>query len=55
MAETNKGKLKLLSKCGVCDSEKFRFIIEQEASGLFSSLGLKTLLSKFPVLGDILF
>ena len=27
---------------------------EQEASGLLSSLGLKTALSKIPLLGDIL-
>ena len=32
----------LLSKCAVCDSKKSNFINEEEASGLFSSLGLKT-------------
>ena len=30
-------------------------IKEQEANGLLSSLGLKTPLSKIPLLGDILF
>ena len=36
----------LLSKCIVCDSIKSKFIKEQEASGLLSSLGIKTPLSK---------
>ena len=31
------------------------FIKNQEAKGLLSNLGLKTPLSKLPVLGDILF
>ena len=30
----------LLSKCGMCDSKKSKFIKEQEASGLWSSLGM---------------
>ena len=37
-----KGKPMLLSKCVGCDSKKSRFIKEQEASGLLSSLGIKT-------------
>ena len=45
----------LLSKCEVCDSEKSEFIKEQEASGLLISLGIKTLLSKIPLLGSLLF
>ena len=32
-----------------------RFIKNQEAKGLLSNLGLRTPLSKLPVLGDILF
>ena len=44
----------LLSKCAICGSKKSRFI-EQEASGLSSSLGIKTPLSKIPLLGNILF
>ena len=31
-----------LSKCAVCDRKTSRFIKEQEASRLLSSLGLKT-------------
>ena len=43
----------LLSKCPICVSKKSRFIKKQEASGILSSLGLKTPLSKIPLLGDI--
>ena len=49
------GRIMLLSKCEVCDSEKSEFIKEQEASGLLISLGIKTLLSKIPLLGSLLF
>ena len=37
----------LLSKCVVCDSKKSKFIKEQEASGLLSSLGIKVPLNAF--------
>ena len=39
----------LLSKCAVSDCKRSKLIIQQEASGLLSSLGLKTLLSKTPL------
>ena len=45
----------ILSKCAICHSKKSRFIKKQEASEILSNLGLKTLLSKIPLLGDILF
>ena len=45
----------LLLKCEVCTSEKLKFIKEQEASGLLSSLGIKTPLTKTPLLGPLLF
>ena len=38
----------LLSKCAVCDSKKSKFIKQQEASGLLSSSGINTTLSKIP-------
>ena len=41
----------LLSKCKVCDSKKPKFIKEQEARRLLSSLGVKTTLNKIPLLG----
>ena len=42
-------------KCLVCDSKKSKFIKEKEVKRLFSSLEIKTLLSKVPLLGDTLF
>ena len=45
----------ILSKCAICGSKKSKFINKQEASGLLSKLGIKTLLSKIPILGDDLF
>ena len=38
------------SKCSVCGIKKSRFIKEQKAKGLLSNLGIKTPLSKFPLL-----
>ena len=45
----------ILSRCEICNSEKFKFINQQEGKGLSSELGIKTPLSKIPLLGDILF
>ena len=45
----------LLSKCGIWGTKKSTFIEKQEASGILSSLGLKTSLGKIPLFGDILF
>ena len=45
----------LSSKYAVCGNKKSKFIKETEAKGLLSSLGLKTPLSKVPLLGVILF
>ena len=45
----------LLSKCGKCGSKNSRFIKNQEAKGILSNLGIRTPLSKVPLLGDILF
>ena len=42
------------SNCAVCGSKKSRFIKEQQAMGLLSNLGIKTPLSKVPLL-NILF
>ena len=52
---TSNGKAMILSKCAICGSKKSRFIKNQEAKGLLSNLGIKTPLSKVPILGDILF
>ena len=45
----------LLSKCAICDIKKSRFIKSQEAKGLLINLGIRTPLSKVPILDDILF
>ena len=44
----------ILSKCAICGSKKSRFIKNQEAKGLLSKLGIKTPLSKVPIIGDVL-
>ena len=55
VSKTSNGRTMLLSKCAICDSKKLRFIKNQEAKGLLSNLGIRTPLSKVPILGDILF
>ena len=55
LASTKNGRIMLLSKCVVCDSKKWKFIIEEEASRLSSSLGLRTLLSKISLVITLLF
>ena len=42
------------SNCAICGSNKSRFIKEQQAMGILSNLGIKTPLSKVPLL-NILF
>ena len=55
VSKTSNGKIMILSKCSVCGAKKSKFIKEQETKGLLSNLGIKTPLSKIPLLGDILF
>ena len=43
------------SKCSVRGIEKSRFLKEQEAKGSLSNLGIKTPLSKIPLLNILLF
>ena len=54
VAKTKKGKPMLFSKCAMCSSKTSRFIKKQEASGLLSSLGIRTPLIQVTVLGSIL-
>ena len=54
MFKTKNNRLLMQSKCSVCNNKKSRFIKEQDAKGLLSNLGIKTLLSKIPLL-NILF
>ena len=44
-------RIMLLSKCAMCNSKQLKFVKEQEASGLLSSLGITTPLSKIPLVG----
>ena len=55
VAATRNGKIMLLSKWVVCDSEKSKFVKDIESSGLLNSLRIKTLLNKIPLLGPLLF
>ena len=55
VSSTSNDKLMILSKCAICGSKKSKFINKQEASGLLSSLVIKTPLSKIPLLDDVLF
>ena len=55
VARTKNGRIMFLSKCTVCYSKKPKFIKQQKASGLLSSLGIKTPLSKIPLVGPLLF
>ena len=43
----------ILSKCAIFGGEKSRFIKNQEAKRVLSNLGLRTPLSKVPILDDI--
>ena len=54
MFRTKNNRLLMQSKCSVCKNKKSRFIKEQEAKGLLSQLGIKTPLSKIPLL-NVLF
>ena len=54
MFRTKNNRLIMQSKCSVCKNKKSRFIKEQDAKGLLSNLGIKTPLSKTPLL-NVLF
>ena len=60
MVKAKHGRLLMQSKCTVCGVctvcgiKKLRFVKEQEAKGLLSNLGIKTPLSKIPLL-NVLF
>ena len=55
ISSTSNGKAMILSKCAICGSKKSRFIKNEEAKGLLSNLGIRTPLSKAPILRDISF
>ena len=55
VTRTKNGRIMLLLNCAVCDSKKSKFIKQQKASWLLSNLGIKTPLSKIPLVGPPLF
>ena len=54
MIRTKNNRLVMQSKHSVCGIKKSKFVKEQEAKGLLSNLGIKTPLSKIPLL-NVLF
>ena len=54
MVRTKNNRLVMQSNCFICAIKKSRFVNKQEAKGLLSNLGIRTLLSKIPLL-NILF
>ena len=54
MVRTKNNRLIMQSKCSVCGIKKPRFVKEQKAKYLLSNLGIKTPLSKIPLL-NVLF
>ena len=54
MVETKHKRLIMQSKCPICRIKKSRFVKEQEAKVLLTNLGIKTPLSKIPLL-NVLF
>ena len=50
MVRTKNNRLVMQSKCSICGIKKSRFVKEQEAKGLLHNLGIKTPLSKIPLL-----
>ena len=46
VSKTSNDKTMIFSKCAICGSKKSRFFKKEEASGVLSSLRLKTPLNK---------
>ena len=54
MFRTKNNRLLMQSKCSVCKNKKSRFVKEQNAKGLLSNIGIKTPLSKIPLLNVLI-
>ena len=52
--KTKNDRLIIQSKCSLCGIKKSRFVKAQEAKGLLSNLGIRTLLSQIPLLNVLL-
>ena len=55
VSKTNDGKTMILSKSAICGCKKSIFIEKRKAIGILSNSGLKTPLSKVPLLGGNMF
>ena len=53
IVRNRQNRLMIQSNCANCDSKKSRFIKEQQAMGILSNLGIKTSLSKVPLLNTL--
>ena len=53
MFRTKNNGLLMQSKYSVCGTKKSRFVKQQDAKGLLSNLGIKTLLNKIPFLNGL--
>ena len=53
MVRTKNNRLIMPAKCPVCGIKRSKFVKEQEAKGLLSTLGIKTPLSKIPLLNVV--
>ena len=54
MVRSKNNRFVMQSKCSVCGIKESKFVKEQEAKGLLSNLGIRTPLSKIPLL-NVLF
>ena len=54
MFRAKNNRLLMQSICSICKNKKSRFVKEQDAKGVLSQLGIKTPLSKIPLL-NVLF
>ena len=54
IVRNRQNRLIIQSNCSICGNKKSRFIKEEKALGILSNLGIKTPLSKVPLL-NILF
>ena len=54
MVRRKNNRLVMQSKCSICEIKKPIFVKEQKAKGLLSNVGIRTPLSKLPLL-NILF
>ena len=50
MVKTKNNRLPMQSKCSACGTKKSRFVKKKDAKALLSNLGIKTTLSKIPLL-----